>query len=49
MLCVQRDKYEEFGDVRTLVSVRVLVPERLMGGMWQLQWTIKRERDPNGR
>lgn len=49
MLCVQRSKYEQLGNDRTLVAVRVLSPERVMGGMWELYWTIKRERDPNGR
>ncbi len=49
MLCVQRRKYEQFGDDRLLASARVLLPEDPMGTQWQLLWTIKRHRDPNGR
>lgn len=49
MVWVQRKKYEQLANDRNLASVRVLTPERLTGGMWQLLWTIKRHRDPNGR
>ena len=49
MVWVQRKNYEQLGNDRNLASVRVLTPERLTGGMWQLLWTIKRHRDPNGR
>lgn len=49
MLCVQRKKYEELRDDRNLATVRVLVPQRPTDGLWQLLWTIKRHRDPNGR
>lgn len=48
MLCVQRKKYEQLGDDGDLATVRVLVPEKLME-LWQLLWTIKRHRDPDGR
>lgn len=49
MLCVQRRKYQQLGDDRNLATVRVLIPEKPMGELWQLLWTIKRHRDPNGR
>lgn len=43
MLCVQRSKHEQLGNDRTLVTVRVLPPEGVMTGIWQLYWAIKRE------
>ena len=49
ILYLQRNTYEQLGNDRTLATVRVLSPENPMRGMWQLLWTIKRERDPNGR
>ena len=49
MLYVQRYKYEELRAERNLATVRVLVPQTATGGVWQLLWTIKRHRDPNGR
>lgn len=49
ILCVQRKKYDEFGDDRNLVTVRVLYPEKPTDKLWQLLWTIKRHRNPNGR
>ena len=45
MLSVQRKKYEQLGDNRTFATVRVLAPDNLMRGMWQLLWTTKRERE----
>ena len=42
---VQRKKYAQLGDDRSLATVRVLSPENPMRGMWQLLWTTKRERD----
>lgn len=44
-----RKKYDEFGDDRNLVTVRVLYPEKPTDKLWQLLWTIKRHRNPNGR
>lgn len=49
MLCVQRLQYEELGHDRNLATVRVLVPQKSTYELWQLLWTIKRLRDPNGR
>ena len=49
MLYVQRFKYEELRADRNLATVRVLVPQHPTDGIWQLLWTIKRHRDPNGR
>lgn len=46
---MQRNKYEELRNDRTLATVRVLPREEAMGDMWQLLWTIKRHRDPSGR
>ena len=49
IVCVQRSKYDQLGHDRNVATVRVLVPEKAMGEEWQLLWTIKRQRDPNGR
>ena len=49
MLFVQRRKYEQLGGDRNMATARVLVPEDPMGEQWQLLWTIKRHKDPNGR
>ena len=48
LIVVQRSKYDELGNDKNLATVRVLVPEDPMGE-WQVMWTIKRQRDPNGR
>ena len=48
-LSAQRYQYEELGNNRSLACVRVMAPENPMHGMWQLYWTIKREKDANGR
>ncbi|KAF6232247.1 hypothetical protein HO173_009630 [Letharia columbiana] len=44
-----RLQYEELGHDRNLATVRVLVPQKSTYELWQLLWTIKRLRDPNGR
>ena len=49
MLYVQRSKYDELRADRNLATVRVVVPQIPTGGVWQLLWTMKRHRDPNGR
>lgn len=46
---MQRREYEQLGGDRNMATVRVLIPEKPMGEQWQLLWTIKRQRDPNGR
>ena len=46
---MQRRIYEELGGDRNMATVRVLIPENPLGEHWQLLWTTKRQRDPNGR
>ena len=46
---MQRKEYQLLGDDRTLATVKVVAPEGPMSEVWQLLWTIKRHRDPNGR
>ena len=42
---VQRKKYAQLGDDRSLATVSVLSPDNPMRGTWQLLWNTKRESD----